>query len=180
MTDEISEDEKQLFRDSVSQARPLKKNNKIHYKKPAPKAKPVQQPDFADDGIEVMLDTPNVGSQEYLYFHQGGLQNKVLRDLRQNKFPIEAELDLHGFTIAQAEKKIKRFIIQAQQEHKKVVRIIHGKGMSQENNLPPIKNTVNRMLRQNSNVIAFCSAHQRHGGTGAVNVMLKKKLTDEF
>jgi DNA-nicking Smr family endonuclease len=179
MTDNISDDDKKLFRDSLSQASPIKKNNNVHHKAPRPKAKLVTQPELSDDMSSYFLsEMSTVSSQEYLYFHEGGLQNKILRQLRQNKLPIEAELALHGFTVAQAEKMILQFIKQAQQEHKKVIRIIHGKGFTQAGDYPPIKNTVNRMLRHNSQVLAFCSSNEHHGGTGSVNILLKRSSAD--
>ena len=51
--------------------------------------------------------------------------------------------------------------------------IIHGKGYRSQGR-PVIKPMVNRWLRQDDEVLAFCSARPKDGGTGAVYVLLRK------
>jgi DNA-nicking Smr family endonuclease len=54
------------------------------------------------------------------------------------------------------------------------VRIIHGKGHGSHQKRPVLKQYVNHWLRQRDEVLAFCSARQVDGGTGAVYVLLKR------
>ncbi|MDH5572217.1 MAG: Smr/MutS family endonuclease, partial [Gammaproteobacteria bacterium] len=56
------------------------------------------------------------------------------------------------------------------------VRIIHGKGYGSVSQQPVLKQFVNYWLRQREDIMAFCSARQADGGTGAVYVLLKTKI----
>jgi DNA-nicking Smr family endonuclease len=53
------------------------------------------------------------------------------------------------------------------------VRIVHGKGNGSPQRLPVLKVKVSHWLQQWDSVLAFCTAHPRNGGTGAVYVLLK-------
>jgi DNA-nicking Smr family endonuclease len=55
------------------------------------------------------------------------------------------------------------------------VRIVHGKGINSTDSLPVLKNVVDRVLRQRSDVLAFHSAPPAQGGTGAVLVLLARR-----
>jgi DNA-nicking Smr family endonuclease len=55
-----------------------------------------------------------------------------------------------------------------------VALIVHGKGYRSRNRLPVIKTLLDRWLRECSQVLAFHSAQPKHGGSGAVYVLLKK------
>ena len=51
--------------------------------------------------------------------------------------------------------------------------IIHGKGYRSGERQPVLKRKVNYWLRLRPDVLAFCSATPRDGGTGAVYVLLR-------
>jgi DNA-nicking Smr family endonuclease len=53
------------------------------------------------------------------------------------------------------------------------VRVIHGKGLRSNERLPVLKNLVSHLLRQIPAVMAFVSARQNDGGTGATYVLLR-------
>jgi DNA-nicking Smr family endonuclease len=55
------------------------------------------------------------------------------------------------------------------------VRIVHGKGLRSGPNGPVLKQRVDQWLRRFEAVLAFVSARQADGGTGAVYVLLKKR-----
>ncbi len=52
------------------------------------------------------------------------------------------------------------------------VRIIHGKGLRSGHRGPVLKAAVNAVLRRTGAVLAYVSARQVDGGTGAVYVLL--------
>jgi DNA-nicking Smr family endonuclease len=110
---------------------------------------------------------------DVLRFMRPGLQATVLKKLRRGQFPIEATLDLHGYTAAEADLKLRRFIQHAHACGLRAVRIVHGKGRGSAD-APVLKSRVDRWLRDSSTVLAFCSAQPRNGGTGAVDVLLRK------
>jgi DNA-nicking Smr family endonuclease len=56
------------------------------------------------------------------------------------------------------------------------VRIIHGKGNGSRHRGPVLKQKINHWLRQRDEVLAFCSARPMDGGTGAIYVLLRRKI----
>ena len=52
------------------------------------------------------------------------------------------------------------------------VRIIHGKGLRSGHRGPVLKGAVSAVLRRTGAVLAYVSARQVDGGTGAVYVLL--------
>lgn len=120
-----------------------------------------------------------INTDDKLFFSQGGLQEKVLKTLRLGKIPQTQILDLHGATVAQARTLLSDFLNMCLQNDHRCVRIIHGKGKLSLT--PPLlKNQVNNWLQQYPDVLAFCSAMPRDGGTGATYVLLRRKKAEEL
>jgi DNA-nicking Smr family endonuclease len=170
------DDDDNLFRKAVGDARPLKQDRLS----PRPKRrKPVPQQRLRDERevvASLLSDdySPDVETGEDLLFVRTGLQQRVLRKFRRGQYAIEAELDLHGCTVPEAREQVATFLRRMREGGKRCVRIIHGKGLSSEGKLPVLKSKVNGWLRQKDEVLAFCSARPQDGGTGAVYVLLKK------
>ena len=109
---------------------------------------------------------------EQLYV-RAGLQKKHIRRLRRGQIPIEAEADLHGMRIREAQTLLADFLRECRNEGARCVRVIHGKGLGSRGGHAVLKWEVDRWLRQHDGVMAFCTAQPRDGGTGAVYVLLK-------
>ena len=88
---------------------------------------------------------------------------------------VEAEIDLHGMTGAEAKAALREFILEAVNRRMSCVRIIHGKGRRSGPRGPVLKNVVNQWLQRIDNIQAFGSARQVDGGSGAVYVLLRVK-----
>jgi len=112
-------------------------------------------------------------SGEYLSFRRSGVRDRQLRRLRRGLYPIEGELDLHGLTLAHAERAFAAFIDASRGGGRRCIRIVHGKGMRSGARGAVLKSAVNGWLRSRSEVLAFTSARQLDGGTGAVYVLLR-------
>lgn len=170
-------DDDSLFHKAAKGARKLKQDRVAPHK---PRRKPVPQQRRQDDEdvlhslLSDEFDPAEVETGEELLYTRPGIQQRVLRKFRRGQYAIEAELDLHGRVVAEARELVSVFLRQAQASGKRVVRIIHGKGLSSEGKLPILKGKVNSWLRQKDAVLAFCSARQNDGGTGAVYVLLKR------
>jgi DNA-nicking Smr family endonuclease len=107
---------------------------------------------------------------------RNGIQKSVLRRLRSGQIPVEDILDLHGHTVVEAERAVRLYIAQAQAEgRQRAVRVIHGKGIGSPNGIPILKEKMSGWLRQSDAVLAFCVATPADGGTGALNVLLRRK-----
>lgn len=119
------------------------------------------------------VDSRAVGNFETLSYFQPGLRSQEIDKLKKGTFANQAELDLHGMTIEQAEKALERFISQCYSYQMRYIRVIHGKGYNSEDNFPVLKNLVNQLLRQIPVIVGFHSAPAKQGGSGAVNILLK-------
>lgn len=119
-----------------------------------------------------------VQPDDYIAFNQNGVAHKTLRNLRKGQYNVEAILDLHRKTVEEARVLVSRFLQHHYNSGARVVLIVHGKGS--QNAAPILKNQINHWLRQATPVLAFCSATPRHGGSGAVYVLLKKHTEEKF
>jgi DNA-nicking Smr family endonuclease len=95
-----------------------------------------------------------------------------LRKLRRGQYRVQAELDLHGLTQAEAKVQLHEFLNTALQRNVRCLRIVHGKGLRSGTRGPVLRQLVNDMLRRTAQVLAFASARQIDGGTGALYVLL--------
>ncbi|MCG8379470.1 MAG: Smr/MutS family protein, partial [Proteobacteria bacterium] len=103
-----------------------------------------------------------------------GLQKQTLRKLRRGQFNIEGELDLHGMTAVMAKEALSTFLKRCKSQNKRCIRIIHGKGLGSKDKKPVIKNKLNNWLQKRDDILAFCSAREVDGGTGAIYLLLKR------
>lgn len=120
----------------------------------------------------------NYGPNDIMGFKQPGVQEGVYRKLRTGKYPIEAKLDLHGFTLEQAFDAIRASISLNMKKNKRCLLISHGKGLKQDEPAR-LKNHVAAWLKGIPEVMAYHSAMPQHGGAGNVYVLLKKSETQK-
>ena len=127
--------------------------------------------------MAALLDEPlhpeDFESGDTLLYRGEGLQDSVWRKLRRGQFRLEAECDLHGLNRAHARLEVARFIARCQNERRRCVRIIHGKGNGSPNSGPVIKRDLDGWLRKRREVLAFCSARAHDGGFGALYLLLR-------
>ena len=173
----ISDDEKELFKASMRNVKPLKSSSKVTLKKITPS--PINAPrkiQHEDARWLLPYDKDDwLDSKDSLHFCKAGVQNKQIQRLKRNSAAIEARLDLHGRTAAEALSQLERFFDQCLARSLKWICIVHGKGLSSADGKPVIKNLVNQWLRKQTTVLAFQSAQPKDGGTGAVYVLLKSQ-----
>ncbi len=164
---------RKLFHNMIQDAEPLVQDKISPWRKHLP-PHPLRHPSF--DENETSLDNlseTEVKTGDELSFCRPGLQKRVFQDLRRGRLEIEMELDLHGLTARHAHSVLEQFIRDCHKAHARCIRIIHGKGYGSEDRQPVLKQKVNYWLRQRQDVLAFCSATSRDGGTGAVYVLLR-------
>lgn len=175
VSEDPEEEERTLFRASVKGVRRLRQRRPPPPRAripPTPRAHPRDEPRTpeAPSARESVVET-EIGDS--LAYARPGLQHGVLRGLRRGQFPIEARLDLHGMTAAHARRALDAFLAGSLAADARCVLIIHGKGLSAPDRPPVLKSGVNAWLRR-PEVLAFCSARPRDGGTGALYVLLRK------
>jgi DNA-nicking Smr family endonuclease len=166
-----TEEDKTIFRQAVQGVRPLHPrhltraslvNKKTH-------RRPIRQIFEVENTVKIFEQNyAEVAADEQLLFFQPSLQPKNLKKLRQGKMEIDAILDLHSMTIAEAKGALEKFLTRCQNQDLRSVLIIHGKGLAK------IKSAVNTWLREYALTLAFSSAVPKDGGAGAVYLLLKK------
>ena len=115
------------------------------------------------------------------------LPNKDL-EKKDNKLNITKSIDLHGFTLEEANKKVESFLIDCFDQKVSKVKIVTGKGLHSQNDKDPyiskkfgiLKNSVPEFIKNNPSLIkiikGITDAEIVDGGSGALYVFLKKKL----
>lgn len=120
-------------------------------------------------------DEAELATGDELSFRRPHISEAVLLKLRRGHFAVDAEIDLHGMTGAEAKAALREFIAEAVNRRFSCVRIIHGKGRRSGPRGPVLKNVVNQWLQRIDYIQAFGSARQVDGGSGAVYVLLRTK-----
>lgn len=176
MSGESDDEDRQLFRIAVRDVKPL---GGAQPRTPTPNTRrrfrplrrqraltPDEKPIFG--GVN-----PVIEREDELTFRRPGVQIALLRKLRRGEFGVQGEIDLHGLTGEQAARVLHEFLTAAADRRARCVRIIHGKGLRSQDRLPVLKNVVSSVLRRMPTVMAFVSARQNDGGTGATYVLFR-------
>lgn len=179
------DDDFSLFRAATQGARPIR-HDRADPGKPRPNAdqianrrasatvrQDVQRVDGLSDQFVI-----DVGAEDELYWARDGVQDSQVRKLKAGQIAFEGSLDLHGLTVEKAREQLWGFIAEAVRYEIRCVRVTHGKAARLDGRRPLIKSHVNTWLRQHPQVLAFTSCQPRHGGTGAVYVMLKRTMLE--
>jgi DNA-nicking Smr family endonuclease len=168
-------DELQAFRDAVRDVRPLGVEPRVpERRKPRPRAAFRRRDEVAvlEESITLSPAELEVEAGDEMSFRRPGVQDGVMRKLRRGQYRVEAEIDLHGLILPEAKQGLREFLGRVLQQRLRCIRIVHGKGLRSGPRGPVLKNAVNVVLRRTDAVVAFCSARQVDGGTGAVYVLL--------
>ncbi len=114
-----------------------------------------------------------------------GVDRRSAERLRRGRLPIEARLDLHGYTQVQAHAALDRFLGEAQARGLRCVLVITGKGTTTgavtgaaTGASGVLRGQVPRWLNEPGNrarVLAFDYAQPKHGGLGALYVLMRRR-----
>ena len=172
---------KESLHELLRDVTPLPPVNRASDHKPRPR--PVASQRLQDDRavLEDSLsdqDAWEAGMEtgEELAFQRPGLASNTLRKLRRGHWALQAEIDLHGLTVAGARPLLVAFLNDCLRQGLRCVRIVHGKGLRSKNREPVLKRKVAHWLMQRDEILAFCQARRTEGGGGAVVVLLKAGL----
>ena len=180
--DDPGDDDAELWRVVTGGIEPLKSNRK---RAPAPRppapaaAKPIAK-------VEQTRPTPvkatpppqrSTALPPLDKVRPAGIDKRTAERLKRGKLGVEARLDLHGLTQAEAHRRLDHFLAEAYDGGVRMAIIITGKGrISQDGGI--LRQMVPRWLNQPPNrgrVVAISEAQPKHGGTGALYVRVKKK-----
>lgn len=173
----------ELFLRAVGEVEPLRKGPARVPSRPSRPSAPLaidDEEEALSELFELVAGTAPfdiADSDEYIEGSIASLDQRILRRLRKGEYSIQGVLDLHGLTRAEAKEALIRFVEKSRWEGKRCVLVIHGRGLHSEDQIPVLKEGVQRWLtrgRLGSQVLAFASARPHDGGTGAVYVLLRR------
>jgi DNA-nicking Smr family endonuclease len=144
-------------------------------------------PELIDENAEALAELAEMvagqgdfdfaAAQDVIEGAAPGVDGRLMRSLRRGDFSVQARLDLHGMTQAQARDAVERFLSESRRAGKRCVLVIHGRGLNSPDQLPVLKESLRGWLSQKRVgrlVLAFSSARPQDGGTGAVYVLLRR------
>jgi DNA-nicking Smr family endonuclease len=111
------------------------------------------------------------------------LDRRLKQRVARGSEPIDARLDLHGYTQAQAHTALLAFLQRAQRDGARLALVVTGKGGARGD---PLAATARGVLKRQvpiwlalpefrAFVVGFEAAHVGHGGEGALYVRLRRK-----
>ena len=132
-------------------------------------------------------DLPDKDKKDWENFITSG-EKLVDKDQKQiqKKFFKTKSIDLHGFTLEEANKKIKKFIEDSYSENVNKIVVVTGKGLHSKNENDPyvskdlsiLKHSIPDFIKKNNNlmdkIIDLKEADIKDGGSGAFYIYLKK------
>ena len=104
-----------------------------------------------------------------------GIDRRSWLRLKRGQVTIEQTVDLHGLTQEQAHDRLGRFLAEAQQSGLRCLLVVTGKGLAHGGVL---RHMVPRWLNEGANrerVVAFAPAQPKHGGAGALYLLIRRK-----
>jgi DNA-nicking Smr family endonuclease len=120
----------------------------------------------------VVANTP-----EYMEGRGQDAHPEITRRLHRGDFAVQDYIDLHGLNAADAQCAFEEFMKQNITAGRRVVLVIHGRGLSSAND-PVLKTNVHRWLSSGywrKWVMAFSSARWCDGGAGSTYVLLRQR-----
>lgn len=104
-----------------------------------------------------------------------GIDRASVLRLKRGAYPIEARLDLHGMTRAEAHPALAAFIAASAAAGRRCVLVITGLGPNGDGVL---RRAVPRWLAEaafRQHILAIVPAQPRHGGEGALYLLLRRR-----
>jgi DNA-nicking Smr family endonuclease len=165
-----SDAERALWRDAIRDVSPLGSAPPLVAEAvPAPAAPPVATPPAASPAVAPHRPAGPTGA---------GLDRRSAQRLKRGQMAVEARLDLHGMTQAQAHGALLRFLARAHDDGLRAVLIITGKGGGKGSGEGVLRRAVPLWLAESecrARVIGTAAAQPKDGGTGALYVLLRRR-----
>lgn len=165
-----------LFKTAMADAAPLKRRGPSKRVVAQP---PAEETSTASTSVGTRSPRRSTPAPSALSFDRD-----VDRALARGKRSPEATLDLHGMTVAAADRAVARFLERSAERELRVVLIVTGKGWRQEDGRfveGRIRSEFPGWLARHENrarVRGVRQAHLHHGGAGAFYVLVRRKARD--
>ncbi len=178
-----------LFAAAMADVKPLRSRKRAARLAAMPKKRPAAP--AAAKAVPVAVATPRPAvvaparpvapSRPELSIDDRAFDRDVSRALSRGKLVPQASIDLHGMTVAAAERAVVRFLDESTARDLRVVLVVTGKGVRLEGGRVlggRIRGEFVGWLNRSDNrdrVRAVRPAHPRHGGGGAFYVLLRRR-----
>jgi DNA-nicking Smr family endonuclease len=173
-----SPEELALWRSAMRDAKPLKRSRPAAKKTAAPEPPPAEPPPAKPKRAVPLPPLPPPSKPPELAPGRiAGVDKRLAERLKRGQLAIEAMLDLHGLTQEEAHRQLDGFLAHSARVGRRCVLIITGKGLWRSDS-GILREMVPRWLNETPNrarVLAIAHAQPRHGGQGALYVLLKRK-----
>ena len=177
MSEDKEQEESRLFREAAAGTRPLRHEERAaspQQVKPRARFRRRETEEVLRESLQAEYDPRDIHSEDNLRFHRPSVGKRTMRKLARGSYAVQDELDLHGMTSDEAQVALRNFIGDACIRGFTCVRIVHGKGYGSGERGPVLKRRTAALLRRWDQVLAYVSARQVDGGTGAVYVLLER------
>jgi len=115
-------------------------------------------------------------TQEYVEWANPAFRDDILQRMHEGHFSVQGFLDLHGFTVPEAEMELESFIRASFKKGLRCIKIIHGRGLRSTQGARLKEAVVKRLSgHYRKDIIAYVTARQCDGGLGALYVLLRGK-----
>jgi len=178
-TDEV------LFHQEMADVTPLTGSDKLHHKD-APPTRAWKTPRLPNEDLEVLRNLSDLVSgkiefdltytDEYVEGQTRGLSPSLMEHLRAGRVPYQDHLDLHGYTLSQAEAAVTRFILDSVALGRNCLLLVHGRGLGSQDGIPVLKRFLETFLVRGlarKYILAFTTARPIDGGLGASYILLR-------
>ncbi len=173
-------DDSALFYSFMAQVKPLKGSGRdITVETSVPEKSRVRE----DDNLEALhklvrgeIEFDIQYSEEYIQGYVQGINSRIFRRFKNGELSIEGHLDLHGYNSDQARAELLRFLRDEYIQNKKCVLVIPGRGKNSPMGSGVLRKEIQIWLTIDPLkriVLAFSSALPKHGGTGALYILLR-------
>ncbi len=132
-----------------------------------------QLADLVSGKVEFSLDL----TDEYIQGHVTGLDTKTIVRLKSGYYSPERHFDMHGMNTEQAFFGLVEFIRENYLQGRRCLLLIPGRGKNSPEGFGVLREKVQSWLTRDPLkrvVLAFCTALPKHGGAGALYVLLRK------
>lgn len=171
------DNEVQAFSAAMQQVAPLAGKGRDVVPEPERPAGQITPENFLQDFMDGKVEFSLEFTDEYIEGHVLGLDPAIIGKMRAGSFSYEAHLDLHGLNAAQAFDSLVNFIRASYQRGRRSVLLIPGRGKNSPDGTGILRDKMQEWLTQDPMkrvVLAFCTALPKHGGPGALYVLLRK------
>lgn len=129
--------------------------------------------DLVDGRVEFTFEY----TDEYMEGRAKDVKPAHLERLRRGEYAVEGHIDLHGCTVGEAEAAVLEFLREHYLHGNRCVLLIPGRGKNSPEGRGVLRRELQALLTRDPLkrvVAAFATALPRHGGAGAVYVLLRK------